>query len=580
MTAALQQTAVEPGHGDLDRAIADLVANKDRWARTSTTERVALLAKIRDAIMAVAEDWALTAARKKGIPEGSPLVGEEWVSGPYALMSGADALRHTLENMEGKRFLKDAPIHDLPNGQIAAAVFPQSIWDRLLLSGVKADVWMRPGVTRQNLAANTAEAYDTSAANREGKVALVLGAGNIAAIAPLDCFQKIFGEHQVTILKLNPVNDYLLPFFQSALDPLIAAGALRIVRGGADVGAYLCDHPGIDEIHITGSGASHDAIVWGTGEEGRAKKLSGTPRNTRRVTSELGAVCPTIVVPGPWNDADIAFQAEHIASQKLHNSGFNCIACQMLVVSSGWDKTEALLKKVDATIASAPPRGLYYPGAEQRMSDFANRSAKATKVDRPGSAACVIVPFAANDDQAIETTEVFAPAMSIHRIASDEPEAFLRAAIAYSNDRLYGTLGANILIHPATIKAIGRARFETIVADLHYGCIAINAWSGLGFLIPQATWGAFPGHTLTDVQSGIGVVHNSFMFDKPERTVVTAPFRPFPRTALSGGLTMLPKPPWFVTNRRQHVVGRLLTSFQHKPSWAKLPLLFMNALRG
>ena len=579
MTAAVQQT-LQPAHADLDHAIADLVAAKDGWARTTVPARIAILARVRDAIMGVAETWALEAARQKGIPEGSPLVGEEWVSGPYALMSGADALSHTLSGMKGKAFLKDAPIRDLPNGQIAAAVFPQSLWDYLLLSGVTADVWMEPGVTRDNLAANTAHAYDTPEASRTGKVALVLGAGNIAAIAPLDCFQKLFAENQVCLLKLNPVNDYLLPFLEASLKPLIDANALRIVRGAADVGGYLCEHPDIEEIHITGSGASHDAIVWGTGQDGQAKKASGTPRNTRRVTSELGAVCPTIVVPGPWTDADISFQAEHIASQKLHNSGFNCIACQMLVVSSGWDRTDAFLKTVDATIAGAPPRGLYYPGAAQRMADFSGRSAKATKIDRPGSAGCVVVPFARNDDRGIEINEVFAPAMSITRLDESDPEAFLRAAIAYANERLYGTLGANILIHPATIKAIGKAKFETIIADLHYGTIAINAWTGLGFLIAQATWGAFPGHTLTDVQSGIGFVHNSFMFDKPERTVVTAPFRPFPRNVLSGGLTMLPRPPWFVTNKRQHMIGRLLTGFQHKPSLLKIPRIFMHALLG
>ena len=579
MTAAVQQT-IQPAHPDLDRAIADLAAAKDGWARSGIPARLAILARIRNAIMGVAEEWALTAARKKGIPEGSPLVGEEWVSGPYALMLGADALAQTLSGMEGKAFLKKAPLRDLPNGQIAAAVFPQSIWDHLLLSGVTADVWMQPGVTRDTLAANTAHAYDTPAASRVGKVALVLGAGNIAAIAPLDCFQKLFAENQVCLLKLNPVNDYLLPFLETSLKPLIDVDALRIVRGAADVGGYLCEHPGIEEIHITGSGASHDAIVWGQGQDGQARKAAGTPRNTRRVTSELGAVCPTIVVPGPWTDADIAFQAEHIASQKLHNSGFNCIACQMLVVSSGWDRTDTFLKKVDAAIASAPPRGLYYPGAAERMADFSRRGAKATTIDRPGSAGCVVVPFARNDDRGLETNEVFAPAMSIHRLDDADPETFLRAAIAYANERLYGTLGANILIHPATIKAIGKRKFETIIADLHYGTIAVNAWTALGFLIPQATWGAFPGHTLTDVQSGIGFVHNSFLFDRPERTVVTAPFRPFPRNVLSGGITMLPKPPWFVTNTRQHMIGRLLTAFQHKPSLLKIPRIFMHALLG
>ena len=52
------------------------------------------------------------------------------------------------------------------------------------------------------------------------------------------------------------------------------------------------------------------------------------------------------------------------------------------------------------------------------------------------------------------------------------------------------------------------------------------------------------------------------MFDKPERTVVEPPFTPYPRNILSGEMTLLPRPPWFVTNRKQHVIGRLLTSFE------------------
>ncbi|MEU2237490.1 hypothetical protein ABZ585_42055, partial [Streptomyces vietnamensis] len=30
---------------------------------------------------------------------------------------------------------------------------------------------------------------------------------------------------------------------------------------------------------------------------------------------------------------------------------------------------------------------------------------------------------------------------------------------------------------------------------------------------PRATWGAYPGHTLDDVQSGIGIVHNALLLD-------------------------------------------------------------------
>ena len=176
--------------------------------------------------------------------------------------------------------------------------------------------------------------------------------------------------------------------------------------------------------------------------------------------------------------------------------------------------------------------------------------------------------------------EVFAPALSTHELDAPDAEQYLKAAIDYANDNLHGTLGANILIHPSTVKAMGRERFEALLGELRYGTIAINAWTGLGFLMTVCPWGAFPGHTLEDVQSGIGTVHNTFMLEKVERTVLEAPFRPFPRAAMAGSPTLLPRPPWFITNRRQHVVGRLLTLFQYRPGWLKLPRIFLNALLG
>ena len=583
MSNAVQKSA-GPSTRALDDAISDLHENRDKWAQTSISERLAILSQIKENLLKVAEGWVDTATRKKFIPAGSTLVGEEWLSGPYAMMAGCNALMQALSEMEHKQHIAHLPVRELDNGQIAATVFPHSIWDRLLLSGVKADVWMQPGITRQNLASNTASSYDVPAKDRKGKVSLVLGAGNIASIAPLDCFHKLFVEHQVVLLKMNPVNDYLAEYLNAAMRPLINMGALRIVKGGADVGKYLCNHPDISNIHITGAEASHDAIVWGVGEEGLKNKANGTPQNTRPITSELGAVCPTIVVPGPWTTADLTFQAEQIATQKLHNSGFNCIACQMLVVPGDWHKTDILISKIKKVMSLAPSRSLYYPGASDRMDEFtdnANTSASAVEhYDRNGSQDCVVVPFNKGDNDYFEKNEVFAPAFSINRLVGLDPETYLLSAIEYANKNLHGTLGANILIHPKTVRKIGKKRFEQLIGELKYGCIAINAWSGLGFALFQTPWGAFPGHTLGDVQSGIGFVHNSFMFDKPERTIVTSPFRPFPRNLLSGGFTLLPRPPWFITNRKADKVGKLLTKFQYKPGFMKLPRIFFNALLG
>lgn len=562
---------------EYQQALEELEAAKHDWAKTPVADRITILAEIKEATMAVARDWAKTASRAKMIPEGSPLEGEEWISGPYAVMAACNGLLTTLSEMDGKTFVDGLRTRELPTGQTAVKVVPHSIWDHLLLSGVKAEVWMQDGVNRANLKDHTASAYDIPEDQREGKLALVLGAGNIASIPPLDVFHKLFNENQVVLLKMNPVNDYLDEFLSAALRPLIDRNALRIVKGDGIGGAWLTDHDLVEEIHVTGAGTTHDAIVWGAGEEGKANKAAGTPKNTRTITSELGAVCPTIVVPGPWTEADLSFQAEQIATQKLHNSGFNCVACQILIMPKTWAQGTAFMDKIKTQL-SASTRPAYYPKTEDRLATFKDGTADTSAVPRGDAPACLINTV--DQSPHLKTFEVFGPAMSSHEIEAPDAESYLIAAIKYANEELYGTLGGNILIHPRTIRQIGRKRFDAIIADFKYGCIAINAWTGLGFLSTATSWGAFPGHTLDDVQSGIGTVHNTFMFDKPERTVVEAPFRPFPRNLLSGGITMLPRPPWFITNRQQHNVGRLLTKFMYKPSWLKLPMIFFHALRG
>ncbi|MFG2658374.1 hypothetical protein [Streptomyces sp. NPDC048425] len=99
----------------------------------------------------------------------------------------------------------------------------------------------------------------------------------------------------------------------------------------------------------------------------------------------------------------------------------------------------------------------------------------------------------------------------------------------------------NLIAHPRTIAALGPA-LDEVIAELRYGTVALNAGTGVGHLTATATWGAFPGHTLDDVQSGIGVVHNALLLDGPERTVVRGPFRPAPRSLLHGEMSLYPNP--------------------------------------
>ena len=80
--------------------------------------------------------------------------------------------------------------------------------------------------------------------------------------------------------------------------------------------------------------------------------------------------------------------------------------------------------------------------------------------------------------------------------------------------------------------------------------------------------------------SGIGIVHNAFLFDAPQKSVVRAPFAPFPRSLFTGERTLLPIPPWFVTHRRADAVGRKIFAYTAKPSLMRLAATVVAAMRA
>jgi len=569
-------------HETLERDLAALDAHKNAWVKLPIAKKIELFEQTKRETARVAERWVQAAVSAKGIPDGSPLAGEEWTSGPWALLYGLSQYIKSLEQIakHGRPQIDKSDVRRAKNGQVVVDVFPSSLYDRLLLSGVSAEVWMEPDVTPENLDDNVAAHYRDP--NPVGKVVLVLGAGNIASIPPLDVLYKLVNEGQVCMLKMNPVNEYLGPFFEEAFKPLILEGFVRVAYGGRDVGEWLCNHKLVEEIHLTGSARTHDAIVFGTDPSSDARRAMNQPKNRRRVTSELGNVSPTIVVPGPWAPADIQFQAENIATMKMHNGGFNCVAAQVLVLPEAWDKAQTLLDAVKTTLRALPNRKAYYPGAGQRQKDAVKAHPEAELIDGNGEGVprtlVPAVPATRRDDFCFRQ-EAFGGVLTETRLPGADARAFLANAVAFCNDTLWGTLGANLLIHPSTVKELGDA-FDDALAKLRYGCIAINTWTGVGFLLTQCSWGAFPGHTPNDIQSGIGVVHNSLLFDRPEKTVVRAPFYPFPRGLGHGQAAILPKPPWFVTNKKAHEVARKLTYFEADPSPLKLPGIFISALRG
>ena len=573
---SIQETLNEQRSGALDTVLAELRRGESVWAATPVARRRELLAQVHALTGRYAQAWVDAAAVIKGLPAGSPLLGEEWISGPYSVLSGLTVLIDSLKALEEGRSPVDGfSFGQAPGHRVTVKGFPHTLFDRILLSGFSAEVWMPPGVDEATVRARAGLAERKPEVTQG--IGVVLGAGNITSIPPMDVIYELYANNQVVVLKLNPITDPLLAVFTQIFEPLIGLGVLRIVTGGADVGTYLVHHPDVAHVHMTGSALTHDAIVFGTGPDGAQRKAENRPLLTKEITSELGGVSPTIVLPGAWSKADLRFQAEHLVTQRLHNGGYNCIAGQVAIVSSDWAQKDEFLAEVRAALTRAPARPAYYPGSDQRVSGALAEYPEAERLG-PDQGRVLVQPVDPKTREYLFNTEFFAPVLGVIELPGSGQE-FLDAAVETANDDILGTLGVNLIARPSTLKELG-AGFEAALARLRYGCIAVNAWTGVGFQSPTAMWGAFPGHTIDDVQSGIGVVHNALLLENPERTVVRGPFRPVPRSLANGEFSIMPRPPWFVTNRTANLTGRALTEFAARPGWLRLPKILLSALRG
>jgi hypothetical protein len=579
MTTATLTPQIVTGAGrassraEMDAAVAALQEAKGGWTEVSPRDRIALLVELSRRFAAVADRWSALGVEAEGLDPAHPGSGEEALVGPYFVLRNLRLLREAILDIDthGRPRIPGA-VRTRPDGQVVARIFPLDLYDRVFYAGVTADVWMEPGVTEKDLPATQAVAYH--AAVRQGKVALVLGGGNVSSIGPMDALYKLFVEDQVVLFKAHPVNAYLGPLLEEAFQALVERGFFRMVYGGPEEGAYLCRHPGVDEIHITGSDKTYEAIVFGPGEEGKRRKAAGEPLLTKRFTSELGNVSPIIVVPGPWTEGDLEYHAQNLATMVSNNAGFNCNAGRVIVQHAAWPQRQALLAETRKVLAEVPLRKAYYPGAADRWEAF--RAAHPDTAETFGARSGDRLPWMlipgldpTKRDDVCFTTEAFCGLFGETALEASTVPEYIDKAVEFCNGTLWGTLNVTLLVHPDSLKDPEVARaVERAIANLRYGTVSLNHWAAVGYGLVVTPWGAFPGHTPQDIQSGTDFVHNTLMFSRVQKTVVRAPFQVFP------------KPVWFATHKTAHRLAPKLSDFEAAPSLAKLPGILALALRG
>jgi len=575
MTATLEMSAgatsaQTSNEAALDADLGALQDNAKAFARLPIPEKIGLLQQTMQRLAEGAEDWVKDGHRAKGLALDH---GEEWLTGPVPTMRNLRLLIATLKRIHaGQGAVKDDQIVQRDDGRVEVKVFPTDGVDAALFAGFDIRQLMQQGLRAADVKEKAGAFYGQSAP--EGGVSLTLGAGNVSSIPPMDALYKSFAEGFVNLVKVNPVNEWVGPHLQRAFQPFIERGFLKVAYGGADVGRYLVEHEAVVDVHITGSNLTHDRIVWGPPGPERERRIAhNDPVLKKRITSELGNVSPVAIVPAEYSESELSFMADNVGAMVSNNASFNCNAAKMLILAEGWSQRVRFMDMVAAVLARTPTRLAYYPGAHER---YAKLTEGRDGVRKMGQGDDKIIPWtivpnldANNVNDPAFCTEPFCGLISQTTIDASEPADFITKATAFMNDTLWGTLNAMFIISPKqeASSEVGGALNRAIV-ELRYGTVAVNHWPALAYATTSPAWGGHPSATLQNVQSGIGWVHNTYLLEGIEKTVLRGPLKVFP------------KPVWFSDHRRVGAMGRRLLEMERSPSWLKVPGLVVNALQG
>jgi acyl-CoA reductase-like NAD-dependent aldehyde dehydrogenase len=559
----------------LDETITHLREAAWKFATLNIEKRIQLATSMQQGLLKVAEAMVQAGCKAKGIAPDSNLAAEEWAAGYWGVVRQLRLVRESLQSLQKTGNTPIGKVKRTAAGNLAVQVYPINAIDGILFKDITVDVHMQAHVTEQTLETDRARFYKKH--NHQGKVALVLGAGNIPSIGLMDVLTKMFNEGKVCLLKMNPVNAYLGPFIEEAFKAAIDQQYLAVVYGGAEVGRHLVYHPKIDEVHLTGSDKTYDQIVWGNnGQEADERRAQNQPLLRKPITAELGNVTPIIIVPGPYSDKEIRFQAEQIAAAFTMNASFMCCTAKVLVMPKNWDGSAKFIKALQDVCAEIPTRSAYYPGAEDRWQAVVKNRNNVTNIGNAKSGELpwtFITDLNAEDaHESLFTEESFCSVIANVQVGSADPIEFLQAVTDFANNKLWGTLNATLIAHPKTLKdANNNAAFEQAICQLKYGAITVNTFIGLLFCT-GAPWGAYPSsapqNIQSNIQSGSGFVHNTNMLEGIEKAVLRAP------------LTAFPKPAWFNSHKKAKGVTQRLVAMEENASWAKVPGIVFAAMRG
>ncbi len=289
----------------------------------------------------------------------------------------------------------------------------------------------------------------------------------------------------------TPLTALLLGALAAEAD--IPDGVINIVTGyGAEAGAALVNHPGVDKIAFTGSTATGRVVA-----QTAASKI--VP-----YTLEMGGKSPMIV----FDDADLEYTIQGAAWAIFGNHGQNCCAGSRLYVQDAiFDEVVAGVARIASSIALGSPldpetqMGPLVSAAQQRRVLDYIEAGKAEGAEiaaggaRVGESGCYVAPtvlVGTAQNARVVQEEIFGPVLCAMRFSE------LEEAVAKANDTAYG------LTASVWTRDIDKAL--KLIPAINAGTVWINTHNILDVAVP---FGGFKASGIGYELGGEAIKHHT-----------------------------------------------------------------------
>ena len=304
-------------------------------------------------------------------------------------------------------------------------------------------------------------------------------AGIIPWNYPLQILARVAGAALAmgNTLVVKPAEDASLSAIriaELALEAGIPGGVFNVVTGlGADAGAALSAHPGVDYVTFTGSPMTGTAIQ------------QAAAVNNRGVTMELGGKSPQIV----FADADVEAALPVLVNAIIQNGGQTCSAgSRILIERPVYEQIATALAARFSKLTAGPHEAdldlgaLINPKQKERVAGFVAAAEEAgvpvlargkVTADAPaGGWYFAPALFGAVDPRAaLAQEEVFGPVLSLFPFEGEEQ------AVALANDTEFGLV--------ASVWTKDGARQHRVAKRVRAGQVFVNGYgAGGGIELP------------------------------------------------------------------------------------------------